>query len=499
MNVEIVDQPAPMNLAHKDSVPERSFRRALKAWQTEDGSARFQKRVIPNSLWSALWILLDLLTWATAASLTLAILYLFANGSVFPHINTVVLPIGTALAALWMVGAYDRDTDFLSLRFAAEVCIAGILAAVIGAGLAALFGSYGRGAQTSRFFLFAAPAFFTVGCLLTRRIWWQITDHGHNDLRILVVGTPAEALRLEHALSLTDRALRVQALDPAAALDGGLENILRTHDPASVSPDTVGRDTVVIAPSAAQALSLLSPFLVALHSTTVPVYTWSAFWSQRIKTLDWGSDSADWFFEKDFRLAQSSAFSHMKRVVDFSFALVALVLSLPVVLVTWLLIRIDSPGPAIFTQPRVGLRGREFKIYKFRTMALDAEKAGTTTTKNDARITRLGGLLRKYRIDEIPQILNVLKGDMSMIGPRPEWTVCVQNYEGQLPCYHLRHLVKPGITGWAQVNYPYGEGLDDARNKLSFDLFYVAHPSIILDCSIILKTIYVLLGKVGGR
>jgi exopolysaccharide biosynthesis polyprenyl glycosylphosphotransferase len=481
----------------------RSFRGALDTWQPDLTSHPRGRKSLPTSAWRLVWLLLDSILWVAAAGLSLGLLFLFSRSSEFPNASVILIPYGMTLLAAWLVGAYDRDTDFASLRFASEILIVGLLSAVISAGLVALFGSYGRGVQASRFFLFATPLFATVGTLLLRRLWWAHVDHGYADLRIIVVGEKTEAARLEHALRLTDRPLHVVSLDPAQATDGGLESLLRAPLLNPDNPDSVaalfGRDTIVIAPSAVQAVQTLSPFLVGLHASTVPVYTWSAFWSQRVKTLDWGSNTADWFFEKDFRLAQRSLFSHLKRLSDFLIGCVALLLASPIILITALMIRIDSRGPAIFTQKRVGLRGKEFTIYKFRTMTLHAERSGTTTTKGDARITRLGNFLRKFRLDEIPQLINVIKGDMSLVGPRPEWTVCVQNYEHQLPCYHLRHLVKPGITGWAQVNYPYGEGVEDARNKLSFDLYYVAHSSFILDCSIVLKTLYVLLGRIGGR
>ena len=209
--------------------------------------------------------------------------------------------------------------------------------------------------------------------------------------------------------------------------------------------------------------------------------------------------STAWLFDRDFRLNTASVYWHLKRLFDVVHSAAALLLALPLLLLAWVAIRLDSPGPAVFRQQRIGFRGQPFTIYKFRTMELNAEAAGTTTVPGDARITRLGHFLRRSRIDEIPQLFNVLKGDMSFVGPRPEWSVCVELYEQQLPYYHLRHLVKPGITGWAQVNYPYGQDVYDARNKLSFDLYYVSNASLILDSTIILKTLYVILGRIGGR
>jgi lipopolysaccharide/colanic/teichoic acid biosynthesis glycosyltransferase len=185
--------------------------------------------------------------------------------------------------------------------------------------------------------------------------------------------------------------------------------------------------------------------------------------------------------------------------VDIVLAATALLITFPILLLAGIAVRLDSAGPALFRQQRVGFRGIPFVIYKFRTMRVNSEADGTTTTPGDSRITRLGHFLRRSRIDEIPQLLNVLKGDMSFVGPRPEWTVCVDLYEQQLPYYHLRHLAKPGITGWAQVNYPYGQDVYDARNKLSFDLYYVTHASLVLDLTILLKTFYVVLGRIGGH
>jgi lipopolysaccharide/colanic/teichoic acid biosynthesis glycosyltransferase len=155
-------------------------------------------------------------------------------------------------------------------------------------------------------------------------------------------------------------------------------------------------------------------------------------------------------------------------------------------------ILLESRGQVIFRQDRVGLRGRIFSIRKFRTMR-NTPEGDIYTRGGDNRVTRLGAFLRKSRLDELPQLWNVLRGEMSLIGPRAEWTRCAEIYEKEIPNYHLRHLVRPGITGWAQVNYPYGENLQDAIEKLRFDLYYIRHFSLLLDWSLMLKTIHVML------
>jgi lipopolysaccharide/colanic/teichoic acid biosynthesis glycosyltransferase len=150
-----------------------------------------------------------------------------------------------------------------------------------------------------------------------------------------------------------------------------------------------------------------------------------------------------------------------------------------------------------FAQTRVGKNRGPFRVFKFRTMHPDAADTAPYTQPNDIRITRAGRLLRAARLDELPQLWNVLRGDMSVIGPRAEWSKLVARYEREIPCYHFRHLVKPGITGWAQVNYPYGASLDDTRRKLEYDLYYIRHFSFVLDASIVLKTIHIMVGGKG--
>jgi len=190
----------------------------------------------------------------------------------------------------------------------------------------------------------------------------------------------------------------------------------------------------------------------------------------------------------------------IKRLLDLSLAVVGLTLSLPVALVTAISIRIESPGPVLYRQERVGERGKLFSIIKFRSMRQDAEKNGAVwASKNDARVTKVGGFIRKVRIDEIPQMWNVILGQMSFVGPRPERPVFVEQLLDKLPYYSLRHTAKPGITGWAQVCYPYGASEEDALRKLEYDLYYIKHQSFFLDMLIIFRTIKTVLFRKGSR
>ncbi|MES2496725.1 MAG: TIGR03013 family XrtA/PEP-CTERM system glycosyltransferase [Pseudomonadota bacterium] len=191
----------------------------------------------------------------------------------------------------------------------------------------------------------------------------------------------------------------------------------------------------------------------------------------------------------------------LKRGFDLLLGVTLLIVAAPIILVTAMLVKIDSPGPAFYRQVRVGRFGESFEILKLRSMRQDAESGGTAiwAQRGDSRVTRIGKVIRLIRVDELPQLLTVVKGQMSFVGPRPERPEFVAELEKQIPFYAERHMVKPGITGWAQINYPYGASLDDARHKLEYDLYYTKNYSPFLDLLIILQTVRVLLWAEGAR
>ena len=199
-------------------------------------------------------------------------------------------------------------------------------------------------------------------------------------------------------------------------------------------------------------------------------------------------------------LLPSPLYMLLKRLIDIFAVLITLPLTLPIMLVTAVIIKIDSPGPALFIQERVGQGNRSFKIYKFRSMRVDSEKDGARLAQsNDARITRFGKFIRKTRLDEFPQFFNVLKGDMSLIGPRPEQRAFVDKFEKEIPFYIYRHVVKPGITGWAQVVHGYASDADDTRVKLQYDFYYIKNFSFWLDVLVMFKTIKTFLTGFGAK
>jgi sugar transferase (PEP-CTERM system associated) len=192
---------------------------------------------------------------------------------------------------------------------------------------------------------------------------------------------------------------------------------------------------------------------------------------------------------------------HIKRAFDVIISAMGLLFSIPFLLIVPVLIKMDSRGPVFFKQKRVGEGEKEFTLYKYRTMVDGAEKDSgpVWSSDGDNRITILGRFLRKSRLDEIPQLYNVMRGDMSFIGPRPERPFFVESLKKQIPYYSERHCLKPGISGWAQVRYEYGDSIDDAFEKLKFDLYYIKHQSISLDILILINTMKVIMFGRGGR
>jgi sugar transferase (PEP-CTERM system associated) len=201
-----------------------------------------------------------------------------------------------------------------------------------------------------------------------------------------------------------------------------------------------------------------------------------------------------WFvFSDGFR--RSSLTTVIKRAIDLASSVVGLVLCAPVMAAVAIAIRLDSKGPILYKQTRVGLGEKPFDLLKFRSMRTDAETSGGAqwATESDPRATKVGSFLRKYRLDELPQFINVLRGEMSLVGPRPERPVFVQQLREQIPFYDERHSVRPGVTGWAQVEYKYGSSIKDAYHKLEFDLFYLKNLSILFDVMIIFRTVGIVL------
>ncbi|TAH47928.1 MAG: TIGR03013 family PEP-CTERM/XrtA system glycosyltransferase [Betaproteobacteria bacterium] len=321
--------------------------------------------------------------------------------------------------------------------------------------------------------------------------------------RLLIIGTGHDALAVYRDLTQplqrsvdvigffpSDRQEEV-AVDPAEILAGGnLVQLVRKH--------RVNEIIVAVRERRGGALPLRE--LLDCKLAGVRVLDLSSFFERVQGQVRVDSLRASWLIYGDgFR--QGWARTLVKRCFDLSAALVLLVLALPVMLITALLILIEDGAPVFYRQERVGLGGRVFRVIKFRSMRRDAEKDGKPrwAASNDDRVTRVGRVIRKLRIDELPQLFNVIVGEMSLVGPRPERPYFVDQLAREVPFYAVRHCVKPGVTGWAQVRYQYGSSVDDAVQKLQYDLYYVKNHTLVLDVLVLFETVRVVLTGEGAH
>lgn len=237
-------------------------------------------------------------------------------------------------------------------------------------------------------------------------------------------------------------------------------------------------------------------FLAACTLDGIPVYN-----IRQIEESLTGRVKIRHLYENDLgSLLPPAGYMLVKRLLDILCVLAALPFALPLMLLTAIAIRLESAGSVLFVQNRVGQGGREFKIYKFRSMRTDSEQNGAQLAQvGDSRITRVGSFIRKTRLDELPQFFNILKGDMSLIGPRPEQKVFVEQFEKSIPFYQYRHIVKPGLSGWAQVTQGYAGNTDETQVKIEHDFYYIKHFSFSLDVLIIFKTVKIILTGFGAR
>lgn len=340
--------------------------------------------------------------------------------------------------------------------------------------------------------------------LFTRTAFLQLADLDVFKRHVLVLGTGRKAARIEALarershrhfvavgyLCCGRESTRVPAAQPAT-IDCGPNAIARRARELRATE-------IVVAADDRRGLPLSE--LLQCRAAGIRVVDYLDFIERETKTVDLAALQPGWLIFSDGFKGSRPA-KACKRCFDVVLSLAVLLFALPLMLLTAVLIVLDSPGPVLYRQERVGLGGRIFVLFKFRSMRVDAEKDGAPrwALTADPRVTRVGSIIRKLRIDELPQLLNVLRGEMSFVGPRPERPAFVADLTKQLPFYAERHCVKPGITGWAQINFPYGASLDDARKKLSYDLYYVKNHGLFLDMLIVLHTIRVILWADGAR
>ncbi len=320
--------------------------------------------------------------------------------------------------------------------------------------------------------------------------------------RILVLGAGERAKRIE-ALALRSGA-NFTVVGFVGMNDGapGVAASVNRNDLASL-PDhllRLGAGEVVLALEERRNALPLND-LLRIKTTGVAVHDFSSFLERETGRVDLDSLNPSWLIFSDGFSAGRRLSSWGKRLFDVAVSVLILILTAPLVLAAMVAVKLESRGPAFYRQRRVGRYGLPFDVVKLRSMRTDAEVGGKAVwaQKDDPRVTRVGRILRKLRIDELPQAWSVLKGEMSFVGPRPERPQFVADLEARLPYYAERHVVKPGITGWAQINYPYGASIEDAREKLEFDLYYAKNYTPFLDLLILLQTARVVIWPEGAR
>jgi lipopolysaccharide/colanic/teichoic acid biosynthesis glycosyltransferase len=265
----------------------------------------------------------------------------------------------------------------------------------------------------------------------------------------------------------------------------------------SITKSSILVEAIVVKESGKELPPAIPIRLVQLYFEGIPTYTLELFHQFYWRKIPLYRINPIWLFQEGFKVAREPVFERIKRGSDIVLSVVGLLPSSIVIAMAAVAIKLDDGGPVFFAQTRIGRHRVPFKLMKLRTMRVTDVQGDPFTRQGDTRITRAGRLLRAARLDELPQLWNVLRGQMSLIGPRAEWDRLVKEYEREIPSYHFRHLVKPGITGWAQVNYRYGASVQDTLRKLEYDLYYIRNFSFTLDASIVLKTLHVMLLQKG--
>lgn len=421
----------------------------------------------------------------------------------------VAIPFAACIAVLTILvmgatGLYNRDVMFemdgvlarlaltFSIAFAAFYCLDLLVSLWAKSHLAEYKAA-----------TIAIPA-CAIASLLVRGVFGNVAKSENLKRRVLVVGCGDSAAKIAKMDSVDRYRFRVVGYVDTGSDNGGSyvkpllsASSIATPEAFLTLAKSLHADEIVIATDERRGVP--NQALLECRMKGIAVEDFATFWERHAGYVDLETLQPSWLiFSDGFTMNRGKLIG--KLCFDYTVALSLLLVTAPITLLTAILIKITSPGPIFFRQDRVGRDGKVFNVLKFRSMTVDAEKAGPQWAKaNDARVTAIGRFIRKVRIDEIPQVINILKGDMSFVGPRPERPYFVRQLSEAIPYFDERHRVKPGLSGWAQINYPYGASIEDARAKLSYDLYYLKNGSLFLDLVILLRTVHVVLWPFGAR
>ncbi|MFK7910215.1 MAG: exopolysaccharide biosynthesis polyprenyl glycosylphosphotransferase [Akkermansiaceae bacterium] len=410
-----------------------------------------------------------------------------AKSSVFIHVLTALVYGISFMMCAHIIGATSHLEDRSILKLTVKVIFCSLVSAVV----VTLIMSVILFQPVGRYILLIGSITSVCIAILVRTAAWAFTSTYHPV--ITLIGDEKFCDEKSQYLKSQPLPLRLETLSLAdnIAKPVFVPNFNTTSYPVSQSRLTQWfrdsqADHIVYQPDHWEVLE--EPMVAALSAGKM-VSPFSEYVEERYQTMPTTEIPNSALFSKSFANS-SPSYLLGKRLCDLMLSMIGMILSLPIIAITAVLIKLEDRGPVFYKQTRVGRYGELFSIYKIRSMCIDSEKGGAKwASKGDSRITRVGKILRRTRIDELPQFFNIFKGDMSFIGPRPERPEFTASLEEELRHYRLRHLLKPGLTGWAQINYPYGDSIEDAHQKLTYDLYYVKYATLVLDFQITLRTV----------
>jgi exopolysaccharide biosynthesis polyprenyl glycosylphosphotransferase len=418
------------------------------------------------------------------------------------HTWSLLVPLALVVAALALIDGYRMRTDMLSLDYTSQHILA-LLAAMTATLLLVFvlisveFPLQGSRSVVAVGFLLLIPLTLTY-----RRAIYLQSNVAHRGKHVVFLGDRPScfAFREECRRNRLAQPVTYATIgdDSGPPFGGDGLGLLPFRDVLQqIQEGNLQVEAIVLRESGRELLPATAEQLVRLYFSGVPTFTLELFHQIYWRKIPLYRLNQIWLFQEGFPIARMPVFERLKRIGDILFASAGLLLAAPFIALAAIAIRLDDRGPVFYRQTRIGRNREPFQIVKLRSMRADSDQGDRYTRQGDKRVTRVGRYLRASRLDELPQLWNVLRGEMSLIGPRAEWDQLVAEYELEIPCYFFRHLVKPGITGWAQVNLPYGTSTEDTGRKLEYDLYYIRHYSFGLDAAIVLKTIHLMLSGRG--
>ena len=454
---------------------------------------RLYRHYVPAIVFALVAADLSVVTAAMASARLLG--YWHPDGALW-HKAAVVAAV--TLLVLYLADLYRVDFRVRRAELASRL----FLAVAAGATITAAIGFAFPPLRLGRLAFVHVVGVVALGLLGTRLAWIALGPKRRLNHRVLVLGVGKSAavlpeLQFSGTRPFTILGFLEDAPDAADRVPEGFELLGKTKDLLSLA-DELRPDLVLVA-LAEMRRALPAEDLLECRLRGINVEEWPTFYEKQTGRILVANLRPSWLIFSD-GFVKTERTRMVKRVMDIELALIGLGLSLPVMALVALAIKLDSKGPVLFRQKRVGERGRIFVLNKFRSMSVDAERNGPVwAAAHDPRVTRVGRWLRQTRLDELPQFWNVLVGDMSFVGPRPERPEFVGTLQREIPFYMGRHSVKPGITGWAQVRHRYAASVEDSMEKLQYDLYYIKNLSPLLDLVILLSTLQVVLFARGSR